>query len=435
MYRKIIIFPIEIKSRDLLPRLQIASEFIKNGYQVIIGEQGAIHNNIESLPVGILFEKSLGRIKEKRFKKFIKLGHKICSLDEEGLSSIGNKHNYSRSRFTENNLRLASKIFVWGNFEKKEIIKKFSKFKDKIIVSGHNKISLWHENNEIFYKDEIRYIKKFQNYILISSNVGSYIHRENIDTIKNTWKKAGLRGNRSDILRSDNYIKFSQFKFYKFKKMIEKLSKEFYEQKIILRPHPSENIKKWKHALSHLKNVFVIYKYDIGPWIMRSNVFIHSGCTTGLEAFFRRKFSISYLPQLKSIKFKNYQKHLSNKFSLTLDSNSKIVKQIKKGRVNLKKYPKEIKLFPKYKNCFAIKKIFKEINKIKIDKKKIYEKKNFFLKNYFLDFRNWLENLFNKNLKEKFYFKKEMKKIIYFLNDEKVNINAIKKNIFIIEND
>ena len=119
MYRKIIIFPIEIKSRDLLPRLQIASEFIKKGYQVIIGEQGAIHNNISSLPIGILFEKSLGRIKEKRFKKFIKLGFKICSLDEEGLASIGNRHGYSRSRFTNENLKVASKIFVWGNFEKK----------------------------------------------------------------------------------------------------------------------------------------------------------------------------------------------------------------------------------------------------------------------------------------------------------------------------
>ena len=45
-----------------------------------------------------------------------------------------------------------------------------------------------------------------------------------------------------------------------------------------------------KQALSNLKNVIVIYKFDIGPWITKSDTFIHSGCTTGLEAFFRKKF-------------------------------------------------------------------------------------------------------------------------------------------------
>ena len=332
MYRKTIIFPIEIKSRDLFPRLQIAAEFVKKGYRVILGEQGAIHNSITSLPKGILFEKSLSRIKEKRFKNFFNLGFKICSLDEEGLSSIGNKHNYSRSRFTEDNLKISSKIFVWGNFEKKEITKKFSKFKNKIVVSGHNKISLWYQNKKEFYKNEIEYIEKFQNFILISSNIGSYIHREKLAVIKNTWKKAGLRSNKSDIIRSNNYINFSKFKFNKFKILIASLSKEFSEKKIILRPHPSENIKKWKKALSNLKNVFVVYKYDIGPWIMKSNYFIHSGCTTGLEAFFRKKNPISYLPQIKSKKFKNYQKHISNKFSLIFDDHLKIVREIKKKK-------------------------------------------------------------------------------------------------------
>ena len=54
--KKVIIFPLEIKSRDLIPRLEIASKFVEKNYHVIIGEQTAIHKNINHLPVGILFE-------------------------------------------------------------------------------------------------------------------------------------------------------------------------------------------------------------------------------------------------------------------------------------------------------------------------------------------------------------------------------------------
>ena len=102
---------------------------------------------------------------------------------------------------------------------------------------------MWYDNNELIYDKEIKYIKQFDKFILISSNVGSYIHRDNIGN-KKYMEKSWFKKYKSDILRSDNYIKFSKFKFYKFKKMIEALSKEFSEQKIILRPHPSENIKK-----------------------------------------------------------------------------------------------------------------------------------------------------------------------------------------------
>ena len=88
--KKVIIFPIEIKSRDLIPRLEIAAKFVEKNYHVIVGEQTAIVKNIEKLPVGILFEKSISKLKEKRFKKFISLGFKICSLDEEGINALHN---------------------------------------------------------------------------------------------------------------------------------------------------------------------------------------------------------------------------------------------------------------------------------------------------------------------------------------------------------
>ena len=152
--KKVIIFPLEIKSRDLIPRLEIASKFVKKNYHVIIGEQTAIHKNINHLPVGILFEKSIGKIKEKRFKKFISILFKICSLDEEGLHAFHLPGVYKKSILTDYNLKISSKIFVWGDFEKKVILykTKFKKFQNKIINSGHNKINMWIKNENFLRK-------------------------------------------------------------------------------------------------------------------------------------------------------------------------------------------------------------------------------------------------------------------------------------------
>ena len=41
-------------------------------------------------------------------------------------------------------------------------------------------------------------------------------------------------------------MNYRKFVFKKYLKLIKKLHENFPNKKIILRPHPSENIKKWK---------------------------------------------------------------------------------------------------------------------------------------------------------------------------------------------
>lgn len=55
----------------------------------------------------------------------------------------------------------------------------------------------------------------------------------------------------------------------------------------------------WKKAFKKEKNIHVIYKYSSNDWIKQAKLFIHTNCTTGIEATFFKKPVIRFLPDTK----------------------------------------------------------------------------------------------------------------------------------------
>ena len=60
---KFVALPIEVKVRDFQSRVLLSLSLLKNDFEVIIGSQDAIIKNIDSLPVGVYFDKSLSKNK------------------------------------------------------------------------------------------------------------------------------------------------------------------------------------------------------------------------------------------------------------------------------------------------------------------------------------------------------------------------------------
>ncbi|MBT6136113.1 MAG: hypothetical protein HOH65_01460, partial [Rhodospirillaceae bacterium] len=55
--------------------------------------------------------------------------------------------------------------------------------------------------------------------------------------------------------------------------------------KIIVRPHPSENLEPWNQMVRGIDGVSVIREGDHLAWTLGSELLLHTSCTTGLEAF------------------------------------------------------------------------------------------------------------------------------------------------------
>ena len=77
-----------------------------------------------------------------------------------------------------------------------------------------------------------------------------------------------------------------------FLRAINYLVKEMPDTMFILRPHPVGDPLYWHSKLEPARNIFVLYRETIEPWIFASKCVIHSGCTVGLQSELANSISI-----------------------------------------------------------------------------------------------------------------------------------------------
>ena len=88
--------------------------------------------------------------------------------------------------------------------------------------------------------------------------------------------------------------------------MIKNLSKKFPKEKIVVRPHPVENLQKWEFMFKGFKNVIVSKENTSTYWMHRAKVVIQNGCYTSIEAANLGIDILTYVPN----EIKNMSNHL-----------------------------------------------------------------------------------------------------------------------------
>ena len=311
MSDKILIIPIEILYRDLDSRLLITLEAIKRNYTVLLGEHDFIRNNITEIPRGIYLDKSLAANKEAFFKYIISQGFKLVSTDEECFMSYNNTYRYLNVRHSKNNLDICDYFFASTKYEHNLLCEYYNDFKDKIKLTGNPRVNIWKsKDKQLLFNDELNYINKYNEFILIPTNFG-YPHMSGNESF--LYNQAKLYGSLNTV--GDEYIwkekrKYKKRNYEAFLELIDFLKHNLNKQKIIVRPHPAENLNHWKRIEDNNK-IFVEYKYAVSPWIYRCKAMIHNSCTTGIEGYLNGVRTISYLPYT----YNEDVKHISNKLS------------------------------------------------------------------------------------------------------------------------
>lgn len=74
-----------------------------------------------------------------------------------------------------------------------------------------------------------------------------------------------------------------------FAELVKRISVEIPEINIIFRPHPVQDPRYWQKEFSLHKNISIVDKGPIHAWIYGAVATLHSGCTTGLEAYGAKK--------------------------------------------------------------------------------------------------------------------------------------------------
>jgi len=297
----IINIPIEVKDRELNPKLLICYQLLKlsKKIKIVLTKSNILLDKKIAKKNLIYFEKSLSTHKEKLQKNFLKENH-IVTLDEEGPFyhwPIAFKKNRINSQII--NKSHFKFFFLWGKNEKFFFKKKIlSKNKNKIIPVGHPKFDFLKKKYRSFFSKELDFIESnYKNIIFVSS---SFFYDTVIDEkiykiyIKNIIKdKKGVKQFFENFENDyENYLSLI--------KLTKKIAEKFNKHTVIFRPHPRQDINKVKSRFGKIpKNLKIIYKFTSTPWIIKSNYYIHSHCATVYEAYLLKKKIFCLRPNLK----------------------------------------------------------------------------------------------------------------------------------------
>ena len=296
-----LIIPVENQVRELDPKLLLACIAVKRGFSVIIGSHREIDFRITSFPRSLYLNKSMTKRNLKMFRIMQKVGHEILTWDEEALVHLPAETYYSR-RLSPTAIRYNSHLFAWGE-DNAELWRRYPALPADmpIHVTGNPRSDLLRPELRSFYEPEAAEIlKTYGKFILINTNfnhVNAFYPAQNLFKPTNNvgeepqFGKAGVGMNRkfAEGLRDHKEAILDAFK-----ELIPILDQNYPDHTIIIRPHPTENQQVYIDIAKDCRRVKVTNKGNVVPWLMATDVVIHNGCTTGVEAYMMNVPAISY---------------------------------------------------------------------------------------------------------------------------------------------
>ena len=295
---KTLYVPIEIFDRELGSAILLASCAVSRGWQAVVGGKQAIFNNFsrfKQLP-GVFFLKSLVPGETFMQKKIAGYGHKITSLDVEGLVPSNGKAGVCL-RYSEESIALADMVFFWGREHYRSACSVYPEIKKKAVISGSPII------DELLVKKEKNWGSKNRPYkhkILIGTSCGYANHLNGIDYARKMSRNA-YRNNLGDkeISEIEREALLDERIFDIWKQVTLKVAAAFEEYEIVLRPHPSENKEFWREHLKGFRNVRINDSGSIIDEMIDSDIYIHFNSTTAFTSNILDIPTIMLLPDLR----------------------------------------------------------------------------------------------------------------------------------------
>ena len=281
----IIFIPIEVSLREKVHRIFLAYQILKyTNFKVIIGGQRYLNQKIKNFKNCIWLDKHTFHER----LNIDKSNYVIC-LDEEGPISFaqdfGNQALYSKFY-----IGLLDSIILWGkkDFEK---IPHLKNSPIHIEALGHPKFDLLKSKYVNIFDKEVNIIKKkYKDFVFIP---GSFALENSINlesTYVKIWAKKTKIKKKKIIEDQIRYSNLERENYINFLKLIKKLAIENPNIIFIFRKHPTEDHKNVTNLLGKVpKNLRLINKFTVTPWIIACNYYLHSGCTTAIEAAILKK--------------------------------------------------------------------------------------------------------------------------------------------------
>ncbi len=296
-----LLIPVENQVRELDAKLLLACVAARQGFCSYVGFRREMHFHIDAFPRGIYVSKSMTRASDMMFGIMQDLGHLVVAWDEEALVHLPDETYYSR-RLSPESMKRVAHFFAWGE-DSAALWRQFGGYPQgtPTHVTGNPRCDLLRPEMHAYYDEDVRKIRsEYGSFILINTNfnhVNGFSSVQNLFLETNKPTEARPFGRAARGMRRDYAEGLEAFKtgvFESIKDAIPKLEAAFPAHTIVVRPHPTENPDTYRQIADGLARVRVTNEGNVVPWLLATDVVIHNGCTTGVEAYVMGVPSISY---------------------------------------------------------------------------------------------------------------------------------------------
>ena len=288
---KVLYVPVELYYRELGGAILLAITAALDGWKVVVGGKGEIFPRLDCLPKGVFFLKSVVPGETQVQKRIKTLGHKITSLDAEGLI-LSNGLSGVHERYSEESINLSDKLFFWGKEQYQRTESEFPAIKQCGTVTGSPVADYWKILKQI-NDDTCKGIghKKNSKTILIATSFPWANHIAGKDyPLYSAQVACGLAEDEEYFKEIKLNGEMQKAVFPHFLDLVGRLAKDFPKSTIVLKPHPTENHEIWFNIASRYDNVHLQTSGSISNSLLESDVFVHFNSTASLEAYVYDKY-------------------------------------------------------------------------------------------------------------------------------------------------
>lgn len=300
--------PIEKKSRELAPKLLVASELAARGVVPVVGFARSVFANMARFPQGVVYFKGMNRVQVDYMRHVTAANHVIVATDEEALGARGPllaKDTWHEAR------SLVRAVFCQGA-EQAEVLAKTRGFEaDQLRRTGNPRIDLLRARFSSFWADQARELKAEQGrFVLVNTDMSS-VNAKNQDLAqyKKSLVQIGWLDPESEADRAlmEEHIEHDRENLSAISDFVLAMDQEHREIPIVIRPHPGEDPEYWRGVAARCANVQVVTGSEPVPWLLAATCLVQAGCTTGVEATVLGTPSISLIRNPSGARFPDYR--------------------------------------------------------------------------------------------------------------------------------
>ena len=388
---------IERAERELDAKLLTALFLVKKGFHVIVGYQWALIENRDRLPKGVFFFKGMNKIHTTFMAKVRQFGHIVIAMEEELLDICMDSPEYYdyRDVFHTDADNCCHLFFAMHEFGMKAVKKIMPDL--NVRLTGNPRTDLLRSELLPIYDQMREKISKTisSRYILINTNPGRINSILSPKIFSEIQKRVSPKD--EEWLKRYNELENAEIKWetYNIKsvfKLVELFGQHSPNQNILIRPHPAERPNTYAKLSQKYSNVNVANnKEPANPWILASDILIHTGCTTGAEAVAMNHPTVSIQEEgSEHILFRasNNVSYLTH----TAEEAYQAVQDFYAGKLKLGDVSKLKELWPAQEGKFAAERIADEIHQFYLDLGGSFEE----LKSVSVQFRKLILTDFHK---------------------------------------